>query len=155
MAAGRKKAAGQAVAPLPDYMLGEQIGHLLRKAYQRHTAIFQQTMGEDGLTAVQFAVMVTIHEAGTVALTRISQLTAIDLATLRGIVARLGERDLVVVEHNASDRRQRLASLTKQGEELVKRDLPLAARITELTLVPLDACERIAAIQVLKKLAGE
>ncbi len=148
MAAERKKGP-------PDYLLGEQIGHLLRKAYQRHIAIFQQTMGENGLTAVQFAVMVTIHDAGTVALTRISQVTAIDLATLRGIVARLSERGLVVVEHNASDRRQRLASLTALGVELVRRDLPTAARITDLTLEPLDACERIAAIQVLKKLARD
>ena len=39
------------------YQVTEQIGHLLRKAYQRHTAIFQQNACDAQLTSIQFVTL--------------------------------------------------------------------------------------------------
>ncbi|MBO1326154.1 MarR family winged helix-turn-helix transcriptional regulator [Acetobacter sp. TBRC 12305] len=138
-----------------DYELDMQIGHLLRRAYQRHTAIFQKEIADDRLTSVQFATMVAISQLGTAPLVQISHATAIDHATLRDIVARLKERGLLCVVQDKADRRQRLVSLSPEGEKLLQATIPAARAVTELTLAPLDACERIAALQVLKKLALE
>ena len=140
-------------AGLDDYALDMQIGHLLRRAYQRHTAIFQKEIADDRLTSVQFATMVAIGQLGNAPLVQISHATAIDHATLRDIVARLKERGLLRVVQDKADRRQRLVSLSAEGEKLLDATIPAAHAVTELTLAPLDACERIAALQVLKKLA--
>lgn len=141
--------------PEAAYRLTDQIGHLLRRAYQRHTTIFQAIIPDDRLTAVQFAVLVTLRDDQGISLTWIGRMTGIDPATLRGIVARLLERQLIVIENNPDDRRERLISLSSAGSELVEACVPNAFEISEKTVAPLNECERIAAIFILKKLVEE
>jgi len=47
-----------------EYRLNDQIGHILRRAHQRHTVIFAGLMPE-GLTPTRFAAMAKLLEAGT------------------------------------------------------------------------------------------
>jgi len=135
-----------------NYDLSDQIGHLLRRAYQRHTAIFQRRISDLDVTAIQFAVLVTIRDGGVMPLTRIGAATAIDPATLRGVISRLGERGLITSQNDEADRRQRLVSLTPKGRDLVERLLPDAAEITRETLSPLNPAEMFAIGFLLKKL---
>lgn len=138
-----------------DYVLSEQIGYLLRRAYQRHTAIFQAAIPDDKLTSVQFAVLTTVRDHPHSPLVLVAQRTAIDHATLRDIVLRLKRRGLLHVVADHQDRRQRLLSLSPEGTRLVESVIPDAKRITELTLANLNACERLAAIEVLRKLSRD
>ncbi|GBQ70696.1 MarR family transcriptional regulator [Ameyamaea chiangmaiensis NBRC 103196] len=138
-----------------DYVLSEQIGHLLRRAYQRHTAIFQNTIPDDKLTSVQFAVLTTVRDHPNSPLVLIARRTAIDHATLRDIVLRLKRRGLLLITPDQHDRRQRLVSLSTAGMTLVDSVIPDAQRITELTMANLSACERLAAIEVLRKLSTD
>ncbi|GAJ28162.1 transcriptional regulator MarR [Acidomonas methanolica NBRC 104435] len=85
----------------------------------------------------------------------VAQRTAIDHATLRDIVLRLKRRGLLHVVADHQDRRQRLLSLSPEGTRLVESVIPDARRITELTLANLSACERLAAIEVLRKLSRD
>jgi DNA-binding MarR family transcriptional regulator len=135
------------------YELSDQIGHLLRRAYQRHTAIFQRRISDLDVTAIQFAVLVAVRDGEVMPLTRIGAATAIDPATLRGVIARLGERDLITSQNDAADRRQRLVSLTDKGRKLVARLLPDAVEITRETLSPLNPAEVLAIGFLLKKLS--
>jgi len=134
------------------YELSDQIGHLLRRAYQRHTAIFQRRISDLDVTAIQFAVLVAIRDGGILPLTRVGAATAIDPATLRGVISRLSERDLITSQHDEEDRRQRLVSLTPAGRNLVDRLLPDAMEITRETLSPLNPAEILAVGFLLKKL---
>ena len=136
-----------------QYILDAQIGFLLRRAYQRHTAIFQEHIPDDHLTSAQFAVLVTVQKLHTASLVQISQQTAIDHATLRDIVSRLKKRGLVKVEQSKQDRRQKLVSLEKEGTLLVEKTIPVALQVTELTLAPLTECEHVAALHILQKLS--
>ncbi|MBO1329150.1 MarR family winged helix-turn-helix transcriptional regulator [Acetobacter suratthaniensis] len=136
-----------------DYALEKQIGHLLRRAYQRHTAIFQKEIPDIDLTSVQFAVMTAIRKLGNAPIVQISHETAVDHATLRDVVSRLKKRGLVQIVQDKADRRQRLVSITPEGKALIDATIPVAKKVTELTLAPLDACERIAALHILGKLA--
>lgn len=138
-----------------DYLLSEQIGHLLRRAYQRHTAIFQSTIPDDKLTTVQFAVLTSVRDHPGAPLVLIARQTAIDHATLRDIVLRLKRRGLLLIAPDQNDRRQRLVSLSPEGKKLVESLIPDARRITEMTLANLNACERLAAIEVLRKLSAD
>ncbi len=51
-------------APLDTtpYDVTEQVGHLLRKAYQRHTAIFQQQACDPQLTSIQFVTLCALRD---------------------------------------------------------------------------------------------
>jgi hypothetical protein len=76
-----------------SYTFSEQVGHLLRKAYQRHLAIFQQNVGDSQLTAVQFVTLCALRDHGPSSQTELVKATAVDQATIRGIVDRLKAPD--------------------------------------------------------------
>ncbi|MFK3973720.1 MarR family winged helix-turn-helix transcriptional regulator [Pseudomonas sp. NPDC087358] len=138
-----------------DYTFSEQVGHLLRKAYQRHLAIFQQNVGESQLTAVQFVTLCALRDHGPSSQTELVRATAVDQATIRGIVERLKARDLISLEPDLQDGRKVICSLTASGLTLVQDTVPRAARITEITLSKLNPAERVAMLYLLRKLIDE
>lgn len=141
-------------APTSHYQFSEQIGHLLRRAYQRHTAIFQQVVPDSQLTAAQFVVLCAVRDAGPCEIGRIVQATAIDESSVRGIVERLKWRSLLAVEHEPGDTRHMAISLTPAGAELIEKTVPFAQQISERTFGTLDAAERSALIGLLRKISG-
>ena len=132
----------------------KQIGYLLRRAYQRHTGIFQQTVPESRLTAAQFVVMLTVRDRGSCEIPAIVQHTAIDDASLRGIVERLKWRKLLNAEHEPGDARKMVVSLTPAGQELLDQTVPFAQEITELTYGDLSPQERSTLVALLNKMNG-
>ena len=50
--------------PADSYRLEHQVGYWLRRAYQRHMAIFAGIMSDLDLTSMQFAALVKLHEDG-------------------------------------------------------------------------------------------
>lgn len=102
-----------------NYHFTEQVGHLLRKVYQRHLAIFQQNVGDSQLTAVQFITLCAVRDMGPSSLTELVQVTAVDQATIRGIVERLKARDLITVTPDPVDRRKVVVGLTDAGAVLL------------------------------------
>ncbi len=136
----------------PDYDFSEQVGHLLRRAYQRHTALFQQLIPDTQLTAAQFVVLCSIRDVGPCSMSEIVKRTAIDQATVRGIIERLKTRKLLVVRHDESDRRKVLVSLTDEGQGLVTHVVPFAFEISERTFVGFNPAERMALLYLLRKM---
>jgi len=137
------------------YKLTDQVGHLLRKAYQRHIAIFQQQIDDPQLTAAQFATLCAINERERCAMSEIIKITSIDQATIRGVIDRLRQRRLISVSPDPDDRRKASISLTKEGQKLVDRAIPRATNISEMTFRDLNDAERIAMIYLLRKMTGE
>jgi DNA-binding MarR family transcriptional regulator len=135
-----------------NYSFSEQVGHLLRKAYQRHVAIFQQQIADSQLTAAQFVAMCAIREFQSCSLSEIVKATAIDQATIRGIIERLRSRELIIISHDTSDRRKVVVTLTPAGESLVDQTVPFAQRITEETFGSLNPAERVAILYLLRKM---
>ncbi|HFF9781070.1 MarR family winged helix-turn-helix transcriptional regulator [Serratia marcescens] len=145
-----------AVSGQPEnYHFTEQVGHLLRKVYQRHVAIFQQNVGDSQLTAVQFITLCAVRDMGPSSLTELVQVTAVDQATIRGIVERLKARELITVTPDPIDRRKVVVGLTDAGGALLAETVPQAAKITELTFGTLNPAERIALIFLLNKMLEE
>lgn len=136
------------------YDFTRQIGFLLRRAYQRHVSIFQQTVPESQLTAAQFVVLLTARDKGPCEVPTIVQATSIDEASVRGIVERLKWRKLVHAEHEAGDARRMLVSLAPAGRELLEQTVPFAQQITELTYGELDPDERATLVALLNKMSG-
>lgn len=134
-----------------DYVLEEQAGFLLRQVNQRHTTIFAELM-PDGLTPTQFSAMVKLYERGPCSQNYLGRLTAMDAATIKGVISRLRERGFAGTTPDRSDRRRLLVALTEAGEAAIARALPRAREITERTLSPLAPAERKTLLSLLKKL---
>jgi len=137
-----------------NYDFSEQVGHLLRRAYQRHTALFQQTIPDTQLTAAQFVVLCSIRDSGACSLSHIVKQTAIDQATIRGVIDRLKARKFVSVRHDEMDRRKVLVSLTEAGQSLVESMVPFAFEITEKTFNGFNPAERMALLYLLNKMCA-
>lgn len=122
--------------PERDYQLNAQVGFNLRRANQRHVAIFQKHV--DGLTPTQFAALARVHELGPLSQNKLGRLTAMDSATIKGVVERLLSKKLVTLNPDPNDKRLRLVSLTTAGRDLIiaATDQALAARAE--TLSPLS-----------------
>ena len=78
--------------------------------------------------------------------------TVIDQATVRGVVDRLKQRELVQVDHDPIDRRKVVINLTPIGQELVAQMEPFAKQITESTYGNLNPAERLALDFLLTKM---
>lgn len=134
--------------PPDDYVLEEQVGHLLRRAYQRHLALFQGIMGEDGPTSMQFAALATLWRRGPLSQNLLGRLLAMDPPTVKGVVARLMARGLVERRRDASDARLLRVALTPAAVEALPGWVERARAITAATLAPLPPGDatRVAAI---------
>jgi DNA-binding MarR family transcriptional regulator len=135
------------------YRLEEQVGFLLRKAQQRHTAIFAEEMPL-GLTPTQFAALSKLKEVGPCSQNRLGRIAAMDVATIKGVVDRLKARQLVVARLDSTDQRRRLIDLTTNGHKAVAEAQRAGKTITERTLDALSPRERVSLLRLLAKISG-
>jgi DNA-binding MarR family transcriptional regulator len=133
------------------YVLEAQVGFVLRQAQQRHTTIFASRMIE-GLTPTQWAALAKLKENGPSSQNLLGRSTAMDAATIKGVIDRLTKRGFTETRPDPADGRRLLVTLTNEGAALYERAAPIAARITEETLEPLDARERAAFSALLGRL---
>lgn len=134
------------------YDFTAQVGHLLRRAYQRHTTVFQQHIPDSQLTAAQFVVLCALRDHGGSSIAEIVRTTVIDQATIRGVIERLRTRELVAVEHDKEDRRKVVVQLTAEGADMVKAMVPFGHMISERTFGELNPAERVALLFLLQKM---
>lgn len=134
-----------------DYRVDRQIGFFLRQANQRHVAIFAARMG-DRLTTTQWAALSKLGDIQPSSQNQLGRETAMDVATIKGVVDRLVSRGLVRTEADPHDGRRLLLSLTEDGAAVIARNLATAVEVTEETLSPLTSGERMMLIELLRKI---
>src|SRR6201997_2482909 len=133
------------------YIIDEQIGFILRQVWQRHAAIFARDIGIN-LTPTQWAALAKLNETGPCSQNQLGRLTAMDVATIKGVIDRLTARGLTETSADPEDGRRLLVSLTRAGQQLAEKAAPNALAITRETLAPLDARERETLMGLLNKL---
>lgn len=134
------------------YVLEDQIGHLLRRANQRHTGIFSARM-PDELTPTRFAAMARLRERGPLSQNELGRLTAMDVATIKGVVDRLRDRGLVDSSRDSADARRQIISLTEKGATLMDSVMGEARKISRETVEPLDREESRQLLALLRKIS--
>jgi DNA-binding MarR family transcriptional regulator len=102
---------------------------------------------------MQFAVLAKLNETGPCSQNSLGRRTAMDVATIKGVVARLDERGLVCKLASSEDRRKLLIDLTPEGRQTVARAIPRALEISALTLAPLNREEQAIFMRLLAKLS--
>ena len=141
----------RSVKPRPPYVLDEQVGFILRQVSQRHAEIFSRDIGAD-LTPTQWAALAKLAETGPCSQNRLGRLTAMDVATIKGVIDRITARGLTETSDDPEDARRLRVSLTRAGQQLVEKVASNALAISKETLAPLDARERELFVALLDKL---
>lgn len=133
------------------YDLAEQVGFIMRQAAQRHVSIFNEIMGSD-LTPTQWAVLARLYQDGGSSQNLLGRQTAMDAATIKGVVDRLLKRKLVQTKPDPEDGRRLIVELSPVGLDYTRELLPKAETVTKVTLAPLATNQRSTLIALLKQL---
>jgi DNA-binding MarR family transcriptional regulator len=147
-----KKVSGKRKAGF-NYVLERQIGFLLRLATQRHAMLFGQHIS-GRVTPQQLSTLVKLLEHGTCWQTQLGRMTAMDVATMKGVVDRLVAREFVEVAADPADGRRIQVTLTSAGKAIAERVRRDSIDIHNATLAPLTAAERERLITLLTKLVS-
>jgi len=134
------------------YRVDQQVGFYLRQANQRHVSIFSSMMG-DRLTTTQWAALVKLKEIEPCSQNQLGRDTAMDVATIKGVIDRLVARDFVATAADPNDGRRLVLSVTEEGFAAIARNIDTARAVTEETLSPLTSAERMMLIELLLKIS--
>jgi DNA-binding MarR family transcriptional regulator len=134
----------------PPYALDDQIGYLLRRVTQRHLAIFSERIPE--ITTTQFAVLARLAEMGPLSQNHLGRETAMDAATIKGVVDRLVRQGLLETRPDTADRRRLTIALSPAGEALFADRVATALEVSRATLAPLTAEDRDRLLVLLRQL---
>lgn len=137
-----------------SYRLEAQIGYVLRRAHQRATSIFNTVMGEFGVTPTQLAALAKLDDVGRVSQNELGRLTALDSATIWGVVNRLARQGYVSQSPDPSDARLVMVELTDGGREATLRMKAVAAEVSRETLRPFTDEEAKQLLALLGRLGG-
>jgi DNA-binding MarR family transcriptional regulator len=137
----------------PAYRLEDQVGFLLRRAYQRASSNLIDRIGPYDLTAPQFATLARLYERGPLSQNLLGRLVAMEPANIRDVVLRLKKRRLVTTRRDPDDGRLIVVGLTASGLSLVEQLLPIEIECTAKTLARLDANEKRMLYDLLGRLA--
>lgn len=127
-------------------------GHLIRRAQQISTAIFQEECGRYDLTSVQYAALVGICENPGIDATRLSALIAFDRSTLGNVLERLEKKGLIVRDGTENDKRIKVVKLSPAGRALLNKVRPAVERVQERLLEPLRPADRAVLMRLLDEL---
>ena len=138
------------MAKSADYILDHQVGYVLRRVTQRHLAIFSELIPQ--ITTTQFAVLARLHELGPQSQNLLGRATAMDAATVKGVVGRLARQGLIETAADPADRRRLTVALTAAGAQLFKTTQVMALTVSDRTLCPLSPQEQTQLMALLARL---
>jgi DNA-binding MarR family transcriptional regulator len=130
------------MAPKDGNQLERSAVHLLHRAGQCATDVFQVEARTSGLTPRQFAVLMTIAEEEGLTQTDLVERTGIDRSTLADIVARLLTRGLIHRRRAKEDARAYAIKLTAQGWKCLREAEPGAVAADSRLLAVLPPAKR-------------
>ena len=152
--APRRNGAQRRLDDPASYRLEAQIGFVLRRAHQKATGIFNAVMGEFGVTPTQFAALAKLDDAGRVSQNELGRLTAMDPATVWGVINRLMKQGFVAQSPDPDDARLVMVELTEAGRRATLRMKAVAAEVSRETLRPFTAEEARQLLALLGRLGG-
>ena len=116
--------------------------HLLHRAGQCASDIFQGEMGLGDLTPRQYAVLVAVSQNEGVSQTHLVEKTGVDRSTLADIVRRMLKKGLLQRRRTKDDARAYAVKLTDEGWRVLKAADPLAKRVDDRILAALPGQQR-------------
>ena len=121
--------------------------HLLHRAGQCASDVFQGEMGEGDLTPRQYAVLVAVSQNEGLSQTHLVEKTGVDRSTLADIVRRMLKKGLLQRRRTKDDARAYAVKLTEEGWRMLKTADPLAKRVDDKILAALPGQQRVRFLQ--------
>jgi MarR family transcriptional regulator, lower aerobic nicotinate degradation pathway regulator len=137
---------------LAGFTVEDHVGFLLRRAHQRHVALFTAGMAHVELTPTQFTALLKAVELGRITQNHLGRLAAMDPATIQGVVRRLIARGLMRRGPDRMDRRTTVLEPTEAGVALITSVVACARRSHDAALAPLSPEERVHVLALLRKI---
>ena len=109
--------------------LEDRPGFLIRRAHQISQSLFVEECAGLNITATQFGVLWVLGQGVQLDQIGIARLLGFDRSTTAMVVKLLQDRKLVLRSPDTNDRRRYLLRLTKAGEDLRLRAVPLVDRV--------------------------
>ena len=137
---------------LADFHVEDHVGFLLRRAHQRHVALFTAAMTHVDLTPTQFTALLKTVQLRRVTQNLLGRQAAMDPATIQGVVRRLIARGLIRRSCDPLDRRTAVLEPTEAGVALITDVVACALQTHEAALAPLSPEERTSLLHLLRKI---
>jgi DNA-binding MarR family transcriptional regulator len=151
--ARKRKMSGEAAKKIKlNSPLNERPGYLLWRARHIADSIFTYECREFGVTSSQYVVLAVVKETPGSDQVSISRIAGLDRFTTALVLSNLIKRKLIIRERSATDRRRYSLRLSTQGQEMLKRIIPGAARARARLLSPFARHEQQAFIRALQRL---
>jgi DNA-binding MarR family transcriptional regulator len=142
-----------AATPKPQSVamdLFDQPGHLLRRAHQIASGVFDDLVGPD-VTPSQFAILRMVHEQPGIDQVSLARRIGLDTSTTALTAARLETRGLLDRSACEADRRLLALTLTQDGEAQLSATVSGVRRMRERLLSSLSPDERELFMRLLRK----
>lgn len=108
------------------------LGSLIRRAQQRHVAIWQAEVSTE-MTSVQFAALTVVKSTGPISQRELGDALDVDRSTVADLVSRLVRNGMLSRSGDPSDGRRYVLALTPAGEQAIAELWPKVAS-AQLTL---------------------
>lgn len=144
-----KGAENTAASEAAEFPLNVHNAHLIRRAHQRATALFQQMLGANKVTPTQLAVLGTLHDCPDLPQNELGRRTAIDTATLSSMLRRLEAAGLIERLPSPQDQRVQLVRLSAEGRALTAPLIPISMQLSAAVLEPIPPAERARFVELL------
>jgi MarR family transcriptional regulator, lower aerobic nicotinate degradation pathway regulator len=135
------------------FNLDHSPAHLLRRATQYANDIYASEVGEEALTARQFAVLLTVEEHEGLSQTDLVNMTGIDRSTLADMIGRMLKKDLLRRRRTDDDARANSVSITSSGKRALSGVLSRVRKAEEKVLSPLPSGKRSDFLKMLTLIA--
>jgi DNA-binding MarR family transcriptional regulator len=120
-------------------------GHLIRRAQQRHAALWQQHVSQD-VSSVQYAAMAVLARMPGASQSELGDELDLDRSTVADIVSRLERREVIERTPHETDRRRYSLRLTESGLAEIRRLRPRVVNANARLTAALDH-EELAALR--------
>ena len=121
--------------------LADRPGHLIRRLHQIHVAMFLEECSAYNLTPIQFGVLTVLADESVRDQATIATMVGIDRNNAADVIRRLAKRGLLERPDNPTDKRTKLAKITKTGQEIVRDVKPGMIRAQVRLIDPLTEDE--------------
>jgi MarR family transcriptional regulator, lower aerobic nicotinate degradation pathway regulator len=135
------------------FNLDNSPAHLLRRATQYANDIYANEVGEDALTARQFAVLLTVEANEGLSQTDLVNLTGIDRSTLADMIGRMLKKDLLRRRRTDDDARANSVTITGSGKRALSTVLSRVKKAEDKVLAPLPSGKRSDFLKMLTLIA--
>jgi DNA-binding MarR family transcriptional regulator len=134
-----------------DNILLEYAGFLVRRMWQIHVSMFLQETKGSGMTPLQFSILLVLEESPDLEQFALAFRVGLDRSNLSEIVSRMTGAGLLKCGPSPRDRRTKVARLTKQGQQLLRKLRGRVNRSHAHLLEDLPASERADFLRMMKK----